>query len=144
MIEAVRYIMSAQPIAVVGVSDKDFGGMIYRTLKNRDIKVYPVHPARSEFAEDKCFATLKDLPPDVKTAVVAVSPASALRVVDDAIAAGYTHLWFQQGAKFDDAEAKAKAAGIETVSGKCILMYAGELEGVHKFHRFLAKLLGKY
>ena len=144
MNQTMSHFLAAQPIAVVGVSDKDFGGMIYRTLKNRDIKVYPVHPARSEFAEDRCFATLKDLPPDVKSAVVAVSPTSALQVVDDAIAAGYTHLWFQQGAKFDDAEAKAKAAGIQTVSGRCILMYAGELEGVHKFHRFLAKLFGKY
>lgn len=142
--ETIAHFSSVQSIAIVGVSDKDFGGVIYRTLKNRDIKVYPVHPARSTFAEDTCYPTLRELPSQVKTAVIAVSPTSAIQVVDDAIAAGFTHLWFQQGAKFSDAEAKAKVAGIQTVSGKCILMYAGELEGVHKVHRFIAKLFGKY
>jgi predicted CoA-binding protein len=142
--DTVSVFAESKPIAIVGVSDKDFGGVIYRTLKNRDIKVYPVHPARSTFAEDTCYPTLRELPSQVKTAVIAVSPTSAIQVVDDAIAAGFTHLWFQQGAKFNEAEAKAKAAGIQTVSGKCILLYAGELEGVHKVHRFIAKLFGKY
>ena len=142
--DAVAMFALSMPIAIVGVSDRDFGGVIYRTLKNRDIKVFAVHPVRTTIADDPCFPSLRELPKEVKTAVIAVSPTSAERVVDDAVAAGFTHLWFQRGTDFASAEAKARAAGIQTVSGKCILMYAGELEGVHKVHRFIAKLFGKY
>lgn len=137
-------ISSANEMAIIGVSDRDFGGVIYRTLKDRGIRVYAVHPARTTFAEDPCYPALTSLPSTVKTAVVAVAPQTAEKVVDDAIAAGFTSLWFQQGKNFSVAEAKAKAAGIQTTSGRCILLYAGEVTGVHSFHRFLARLFGKY
>jgi predicted CoA-binding protein len=137
-------ISSALEMAIVGVSDRDFGGVIYRTLKDRGITVYAVHPARTTFADDPCYPSLTSLPSTVKTAIIAVAPQTAELVVDDAIAAGFTSLWFQQGKNFSTAEAKAKVAGIKTASGKCILLYAGEVTGVHAFHRFLAKLFGKY
>lgn len=137
-------ISSANEMAIVGVSDRDFGGVIYRTLKERGITVYAVHPARTTFADDPCYPSLASLPSTVKTAVIAVAPQTADKVVDDAIAAGFTSLWFQQGKDFSAAEAKAKAADIQTSSGKCILLYAGEVTGVHAFHRFLAKLFRKY
>lgn len=130
-------------IAVVGVSDKKFGGAIYKTLKKRGYAVYPVHPDRESFDGDACYSRLGDLPADVKAAVVAVSPQAANTIVDDAAKAGITHLWFQQGKNFSDAEGKAQAGGINTVSGKCILMYAQPVTGIHAVHRFLAKIFGK-
>jgi len=79
----------------------------------------------------------------VKAAVVAVSPDAAETVVEDAAAAGITHLWFQRGKDFSDAENKARAEGITTVSGKCILMYAQPVGGIHAAHRFLARIFGR-
>lgn len=142
--DIIRRIANAPELAIVGVSDRDFGGVIYRTLKDRGITVYAVHPARTTFADDPCYPSLTSLPSTVKTAVIAVAPQTAEAVVEDAIAAGFTALWFQQGKNFSVAEAKAKIAGVQTVSNKCILLYAGEVTGVHAFHRFLAKLIGKY
>lgn len=134
----------ARSLAVVGVSDRDFGGIIYRTLKDRGFQVFAVHPARTTFAEDPCFPTLRDVPGNVKLAVIAVAPLTAEQVTRDAIAAGYTHLWYQQGRDCSSAVRIAEEAGLRTVSGKCILLYAGEVSGIHRFHRFLAKLFGKY
>ncbi|NMC44122.1 MAG: hypothetical protein GYA46_09410 [candidate division Zixibacteria bacterium] len=65
-------------------------------------------------------------------------------MVEDALAAGMTHVWFQQGPNFSDAVAKAKAKGLQTVSRKCILMYAPPVTSIHSFHRFFAKLFGRY
>ncbi len=142
--DTIAEICQAKAIAVVGVSDRDFGGVIYRTLKDRGFTVYAVHPARTTFADDPCYPSLKELPTDVKVAVIAVAPHAAEQVTRDAIAAGYTHLWYQQNLDFSSSVKLAEEAGIQTVSNKCILMYAGEVTGIHRFHRFLAKLFGKY
>jgi len=130
-------------IAVVGVSDKKFGGAIYKTLKQRGYAVFPVHPERTSFDNDTCYKSLGDLPGDVKAAVIAVSPNTAITVVDDAAAAGLTHLWFQQGKDFSDAVAVAKEKGMHTVDRKCILMYATPVTGIHAVHRFFVRLFGR-
>lgn len=144
MNETIAHFTQPKPIAVVGVSDKKMGGAIYKELKQRGYAVYPIHPTRQTFQGDTCHNSLKALPPEVKTAVVAVSPETAEAVVDDAAAAGFTHLWFQQGKNQSEAVAKANGLGLQTVSRKCILMHAQPVTGIHAFHRFLAKLFGRY
>lgn len=143
MNDVIEYIISAKRIAVVGVSDKKMGGAIYKTLKQHGYAVFPVHPTRQSFDGDVCHSSLKTLPPDVKTAVIAISPAAAEQVVEDALAAGMTHLWFQQGKDFSGAVAKARAKGLQTVSRKCILMYAPPVTGIHALHRYFARLFGR-
>jgi predicted CoA-binding protein len=144
MNETIEQIIGIKQIAVVGVSDKKMGGAIYKELKQRGYSVYPVHPTRKTFEGDACHATLRTVPAEVKAAVVAVSPKAAEALVEDALAAGITHLWFQQGPDFSDVVAKAKAKGFQTVSRKCILMYAPPVTSIHKFHRFFVKLFGRY
>lgn len=136
--------VKAEHIAVVGVSKRKFGGSIYRTLKKRGYQVYPVHPRMSTFDGDPCIRRLTDLPDRVDAAVVAVSPRHAEEVVRDAHQAGIERLWFQQGPDFRDVAMTAEAHGIKTVTGKCILMYAGDVTGIHAVHRFFAKLFKKY
>lgn len=143
MHETIEQFISQKHIAVVGVSDKKFGGAIYKSLKKRGYAVYPVHPTREMFDGETCCPRLTDLPSNVKAAVVAISPDAAETVVEDAAASGIEYLWFQQGKDFSGAEANARDKGINTVSGKCILMYAQPVTGVHAFHRFLARIFGK-
>lgn len=143
MNEIIQHFINTKSIAIVGVSDKKFGGAIYKTLKKREYSVYPVNPNKENFDGDKCFSSLSELPSDIKTAVIAVSPDVAIQVVDDAIEAKYTHLWFQQGADFTESIKSAEENGIKTVSKKCILMYAEPVTGIHAFHRFFARLFKK-
>ncbi len=143
MNDTIQHFIDTKSIAVVGVSDKKFGGVIYKTLKKRNISVYPVHPNKENFDGDKCFTKLSELQSEIKTAIVAVSPEAAKTVVNDAIEAKYTHLWFQQGNDFSDSIEKAEKNGIKTVSNKCILMYAEPVTGIHAFHRFFARLFNK-
>ena len=139
----VEYFIDQKHIAIVGVSDKNFGGAIYKTLKRRGYAVYPVHPTRQAFDGDTCYHRLDTLPPEVKAAVVAISPEAAETIIDDAKSAGISHLWFQQGKDFSRAQSKAKSMGINTVSQKCILMYAQPVTGIHAVHRFLARMFGR-
>ena len=148
MAEDVSHVIAAiagsKKLAVVGVSDKKFGGYAYHELKKRGYEVIPVHPVRESFDGDKCVATLKEVPPDVTAALVAVGPEAVRRVVADAATSSVTHLWFQQGTDCSEAVAEAQALGIKSVSNKCIMMYAEPVRGIHAFHRFLAKLFGRY
>lgn len=139
----IETFLTAKHIAVVGVSDRKFGGAIYRSLKKRGYRVYPVHPAKDTFDGDPCYPNLGAIPAEIHGAVLAVSPANAEQVVDDAREAGVENLWFQQGADFTGAIKKAEALGMQPVGGKCILMYAAPVTGIHAVHRFLARLFGK-
>lgn len=143
MNEIIQHFIDTKSVAIVGVSDKKFGGVIYNTLKKRKYSVYAVHPTRENFDGDKCYRKLSELPSEIKTAVIAVSPDTAKAVVNDAIKAGFTHLWFQQGKDFSTAIEMAKENKIKTVSNKCILMYAEPVTGFHAFHRFIARIFNK-
>ena len=138
------FCTTSTPLAIVGVSDRDFGGVIYKVLKQRGYSVIPVNPNRESFDGDRCFASLNVLPLNCKHAVIAIAPEHAHAVVEDAIAAGFTHLWFQQGKDFSGAIQKAESCGITTVSSRCILMYTEPVGGIHRFHQFLARCVGRY
>ncbi len=146
MNETLREFTQLQTFAVVGASQskRKFGTAVYRTLRERGLTAYPVNPRMTECEGAPCFPSLRELPEPVEAAVVVVRPEQAMKVVDDAEAAGIRRLWFQQGADFSNAAAEAARRGMAVVTGKCILMYAGEVTGPHRVHRFINRLFGRY
>lgn len=132
-------------IAVVGASNnkRKFGYTIYRTLKAKDFPVVPVNPNTTTIDSDPAYQRLTDIPHDIQAAIIVLQPDKAIQAVHDAKTKGITRLWFQQGADFSEAEQLARESGIDTVSGKCILMYAKPVNGIHAVHRFLARLFGQ-
>jgi uncharacterized protein len=143
IIEADQFLDNAR-VAVVGATDnkRKFGYTIYRTLKAKGIPVVPVNPGADTVDSDRAFARLSDTGGDITAAIIVVRPDKAVDVVRDAIAGRVRRLWFQRGADFSEAERIASEAGLQTVSGKCILMYAKPVNGIHAVHRFLARLFG--
>ncbi|UCD94997.1 MAG: CoA-binding protein, partial [Candidatus Zixiibacteriota bacterium] len=124
-------------------SRKKFGNYIYKNLRSKGYSLFPVHPTAETIEGDKTCTNLASLPEDVKAAIIAISPARAETVIDDAVRGGIKRLWFQSGANFSRAAEKAREAGIDVVTGKCILMYAEPVKGFHAFHRFLARIFGR-
>lgn len=142
----VQEFLKAKRLAVVGVShnEQKFGTAIYKELKTRGIEVYGVNPTMDMIDGDKCYASLADLAGKVDGVVVSVPPQKAAGVIREAAAAGMTKIWLQQGAQSGETSRAAHEAGVEPVEGKCILMYAGEVNSIHSFHRFFTKLFGQY
>lgn len=141
----IQKFIDSKHIAILGASPsgKKFGNYIYKNLKKKGYNLYPVHPTAEIIEGDKAFDNIKSLPDNVDSVLIAISPDKAEVVVDDAIDKKIKNLWFQQGADFSGPATKAKAGGIETITGKCILMYAEPVGGIHAIHRFFAKLFGK-
>jgi predicted CoA-binding protein len=141
----IENFVSTKEIAILGASPsgKKFGNTIYRELKKKGYRVLPVHPTADTIEGDKAHKDLRSLPHNVESAIIAVAPDKAFNIIDDASRSGIKRIWFQSGANFSRAAEKARSAGIDVVTGKCILMYAQPVTGFHAVHRFLARLFGR-
>lgn len=137
----------AQPLwAVAGVSrdKKKFGSYLYLTLKKRGRKVIPVNPNLQEFGGDACYGSIDKLPAGVGGLVICTPPSVSGGLISDAINHGIRHIWLQQGAENSEVLDSFRNSGINLISGKCLLMYAEPVDSFHGFHRFLAKLFGRF
>jgi predicted CoA-binding protein len=141
---SVDAFLSQPAFALVGVSrsGKKFGNTILRELREKGMRVYPLHPAVQTIDGVRCCAHFSDLPEKVGGAIVCVSPDDAVTAVRDAAAAGVTHIWLQQGAESPYVIQLCRDLGLDVVAGECILMFANPT-GVHRAHRFVQGLLGR-
>ena len=76
--------------AVIGVSAdrKKFGNTVFRTMKEKGLKVYPVHPTHETVEGEKCYKDVQSLPADVASIVTVVPPAVTKQVVAECAGAG--------------------------------------------------------
>jgi predicted CoA-binding protein len=145
MNEDIRSFIESKTVAVVGASSRrfKFGNAVYRTLKKRGYQVFAVNPNAENVDGDRCYPNLLLLPDDVDAAVVVTRPENAFGLVEKATQKGIRRLWFQQGADYSMLAEQARQAGMQVVTGKCILMYSPPVTGLHSVHRWFAGALGK-
>lgn len=143
--QTIDEFISEKEIAIAGVSrnPKKFGYVVYKTLKEKGFKVYPVNPNAETIDGESCFRSVEDIPENIKNLLILLKPAEVPEVVDQSIKKGFTRIWLQQGSNHKEAIEKARKAGVEIVTNKCILMYANPT-GFHKFHTRIIQFIGKY
>jgi predicted CoA-binding protein len=146
MKQAIDTFFSSEAYAVVGVSEnrRKFGNIVYRTMLERGYRVFPVNPAHKEISQWKCFASVLDLPDEVKSVVTVVQPAVVERVMTDCLRKGIRSLWMQPGSESRRAIEIAEKSGIDVIHGQCLLMFLEPVRSIHAFHRFVNKLVGAY
>ncbi len=137
--------LAQRTLAVVGVSRKaeKFGNLVYRELKAKGYRVFPVNPQMAEVAGERCYPNLGALPEPVGGAVIVVPAAQTEQVVQDAAAAQIRRIWIQQGAESETALRFCRDNGMSVVSGECIMMFAQPVGFGHGLHRWVWGLLGK-
>ncbi|GMV38451.1 MAG: hypothetical protein AMXMBFR64_01670 [Myxococcales bacterium] len=142
---AVDAFMASRRLAFVGASrsGKGFGHHAYRELKAKGYELFPVHPAADLIQGDPCARSLMDLAGKVDGVVVVVPPPEALKVVQQAHAAGIGRVWLQQGAESTEAVAWAREHGMDLVQGECVLMFLEHGAWIHRAHRGLRRLVGR-
>jgi predicted CoA-binding protein len=144
--DTIQRIIACRRFAVVGVSrgGKKIGNAIVKELTKRGYEMFPVHPSATELEGRACAPNLQALQGTVDAAIICIPPAQVEPVLRDAAAAGTRLVWMQQGASTPALEALARELGLETVTRKCIMMYAPPVDSIHKVHRFFVKLFGRY
>jgi len=138
--------LAQRSLAVAGVSrgGKKMGNAIYKMLKEKGYKVFPVHPEAESVEGDKCYPTLQALPEKVGGVVICLPSIQTEKVLAQVLDAGISHVWLQQGAESYASLRFCEKNGIAAVHGQCILMFIEPVQSMHKVHRWVWKLVGKY
>ncbi len=65
-------------------------------------------------------------------------------VVAEAMSKGIDNIWIQQMSDTPAAIELTRSHPVNLITGECILMHTDPVTGIHKFHRSIMKLFGKY
>ncbi|MCC5831085.1 MAG: CoA-binding protein [Phycisphaeraceae bacterium] len=124
----IEAFLAVGPWAVVGAStDRNkVGNMVLRAYLQSGRQVWPVNPRAQTVENTPCFSSLEALPSSPHGVSIITPPAVTATVVESAIRLGIGNLWIQPGAEDEQAIERARAAGINCISGgPCILVELG-------------------
>ena len=126
-----RILRETKVIAVVGLSADWFRPSYFaaKFMQEHGYRVIPVNPKYPEILGQKCYPSLRDIHQPVDMVDVFRKTADVMPIADDAIAIGAKVLWQQLGVRNEEAAAKARAAGLETVMDRCVKIEHGRLFG---------------
>jgi predicted CoA-binding protein len=137
--------MAGKTLAVLGVTRKRgrFGAVIFRTLREKGYRVFPVNPSAETIEGEPCYATPADLPEPVDGAVLIVNRRHTPEAVRGCIDASVPRIWIQPESRSLEGERLAEAAGVSVISGECILLFAEPAGFIHRVHRGIRRMLGR-
>lgn len=136
--------IAQKTLAILGVSrsGKNFGNMVFKELSGKGYTLHPIHPEADSLEGVKAYQDLASLPEKVGGAILVIPPAETEKAVHQAATAGISRVWMQPGAESPEAIRYCQDHQISVIHGECIMMYTSD-GGIHKFHRWVWKLLGK-
>jgi predicted CoA-binding protein len=126
-----RILREAKVIAVVGLSADWFRPSYFaaKYMQEHGYRVIPVNPKYAEILGEKCYRSLCDIHQPVDMVDVFRKTADVMPIAEDAIKIGAKVLWQQLGVRNEEAAAKARAAGLQTVMDRCVKIEHGRLFG---------------
>ncbi|HEY0879652.1 MAG TPA: CoA-binding protein [Zeimonas sp.] len=142
-----RILKNCRTIAVVGLSAEWHRPSFFaaKYLQEHGYRIVPVNPRYPEVLGERCYASLRDIPHPVDMVDVFRRTADVGPIAEDAVAIGAKCLWQQLGVRNVEADAHARAAGLDSVMDRCVkieharlfggLHWAGVNTGVVSAHR---------
>jgi predicted CoA-binding protein len=111
-------------IAVVGLSSQTWrpSYSVSRYLQTAGYRIIPVNPNETEVLGEKAYASLDDVPGPIEIVDIFRRPEFVPNVVEAAIRRKARVVWMQLGVVNEAAAARARAAGLEVVMDRCILV----------------------
>lgn len=121
--EAIREILTRyHTVAVVGLSHdpQRASHQVAAYLQAHGYRIIPVNPQCREILGEKCYPSLPEVPEPVEVVDIFRQEAAIPGIVDQAIAVGAKVVWLQLGLESPQAAARARAAGLEVVTNRCM------------------------
>lgn len=143
---SIQTFLKLKNIAVVGVSRsaKGFGVAVYNHLKANDYTVFAVNRKGGFSANTKLYESLFKIEHQIDGIVTIVPPGETEIIVQQAKDLGINNIWMQQGSDSKNALEFCELNKINYVANECILMFAEPVTSIHKIHRWVNKITGKY
>ena len=126
-----RILTTCRTLAVVGLS-ADWHRPSYfaaKYMQEHGYRIVPVNPRYEEVLGERCYASLTDIPHPVDLVDVFRRSEDALPIAQQAIAIGARCLWQQLGVTNLEADALARAAGLDSVLDRCVKIEHARLFG---------------
>jgi uncharacterized protein len=126
-----RILRTSRTIAIVGLS-ADWhrpSNFVGKYLQQHGYRIVPVNPRYDSILGERSYKTLQDIPFAVDMVDVFRRTEDVLPVAQAAIAIGAKCLWQQIGVKNLQAEALARAAGLDAVMDRCVKIEHARLFG---------------
>jgi predicted CoA-binding protein len=111
-------------IAVVGATNdpSKYGNVIYRDLRRKGYKVFPVNRTSSEIEGDQAWPALGALPEKPTIVNIVVPPESTIEVLDECLSLGLTNVWLQPGAESPEIISWLQENEFNYVASACIMI----------------------
>ena len=98
------------------------GRAVFELFKGAGIKIYPIAKDLDKVGSEKTYRSLAALPEKVDAIIDCLSKDQAVKVVEQAVAAGVRRIFFQPGTASPEALNLCKSKGIEAAKG-CMLSH---------------------
>lgn len=137
-------ILAEPAWALVGLSRRAeaFGALALPRLKEAGYQLFAVNPHGPEAQGLRTWPDLASLPGPVGAALFFTKPEVTEALLPGAAAAGIRKVWLQQGTEGPRTRQLCEDLGLTAVTGHCILMFAGKVDGYHRLHRTLKGWFG--
>jgi predicted CoA-binding protein len=117
-------LRDCKTIAVVGISPKQDrpSHIVASYLQSNGYRIIPVRPDGGTILGERVFATIREIPAEVRIDIVDIFRKSeeVPPIVDEAIDRGAKVVWMQEGVVHPEAAQKAEKAGLQVVMDRCI------------------------
>jgi uncharacterized protein len=130
-----RILEDCKTVAIVGLS-ADWNRpshFVAKYLQSHGYRVLPVNPRYAaegmSILGERCVARLEDIPVAVDMVDVFRKPAELPPIAESAVAIGAKCLWQQLGVANLQADALARAAGLDSVMDRCVKIEHARLFG---------------
>ena len=130
-----RVLRESRTLAVVGLSADWFRPSYFaaKYMQSHGYRIVPVNPryaaGGTAILGETCYATLADIPFAVDMVDVFRKTEDVLPIAQQAIAVGAKCLWQQLGVNNLEADALARAAGMDSVTNRCVKIEHARLMG---------------
>ena len=126
-----RILKSCRTIAVVGLSAEWHRPSFFaaKYLQQHGYRIVPVNPRYPQILGQTCYTRLEDIPFPVDMVDVFRKAADVPPIAASAVAIGAKCLWQQLGVANAEADAMARAAGLDSVMDRCVKIEHARLFG---------------
>jgi predicted CoA-binding protein len=119
-----QLLQITETIAVVGLSSRQHrpGYYVPAYLQAQGYQIIPVNPYLDEALGEKAYPNLSSIPDSVDLVLLFRRSEAVPPIVAEAIAIGADAVWMQSGIRNQAAADIARAAGLEVVMDRCMMV----------------------
>jgi hypothetical protein len=119
-----KILRETKTIAVVGFSSRPTraGYYVPAYLQNQGYRIIPVNPNIDQALGERAYPSLEAIPEPLDLVLLFQRSENVPPFVDQAISIGAKAVWMQSGISNEAAAAEAKAAGLDVVQNRCMMV----------------------